>query len=51
MQQIFDLFAEACANFGLTISIKKTEVMFQLVQYLAGGPILNGSTTEFASGS
>merc|ERR1711923_438516 len=24
-----NLFAKACANFGLTISIKKTEVMFQ----------------------
>ena len=29
MQRMVDLFAEACANFGLTISIKKTEVMFQ----------------------
>ena len=29
MQQMVDLFAEACTNFGLTISIKKTEVMFQ----------------------
>ena len=29
MQRMVDLFAEACANFGLTISIKKMEVMFQ----------------------
>ena len=29
MQWMVDLFAEACANFGLTISIKKMEVMFQ----------------------
>ena len=30
MQRIVDLLAEAWANFGLTISIKKTEVVFQL---------------------
>ena len=29
MQQNVDKFAEACTNFGLTISIKKTEVMHQ----------------------
>ena len=29
MQRMVDLFAEACANFGLIISIKKTEIMFQ----------------------
>ena len=29
MQRMVDLFAKACANFGLTISIKKTGVMFQ----------------------
>ena len=29
MQRMVDLFAEACVNFGLTISIKKTEVVFQ----------------------
>ena len=29
MQRMVDLFAEACANFGLIISIIKTEVMFQ----------------------
>ena len=29
MQRMVDLFAQACANFGLTISIIKTEVMFQ----------------------
>ena len=29
MQRMVDLFDEACANFGLTISIKNTEVMFQ----------------------
>ena len=29
IQQNVDKFAEACTNFGLTISIKKTEVMHQ----------------------
>jgi len=29
MQRMVDIFAEACANFGLTVSIKKTEIMFQ----------------------
>ena len=29
MQRMVDLFTKACANFGLTISIKKMEVMFQ----------------------
>eukprot|EP00914_Ancora_sagittata_P004991 GHVO01010385.1.p1 GENE.GHVO01010385.1~~GHVO01010385.1.p1 ORF type:complete len:119 (+),score=15.93 GHVO01010385.1:109-465(+) len=29
MQESTDLFATACNNFGLTISVKKTEVMFQ----------------------
>ena len=29
MQWMVDLSAQACANFGLTISIIKTEVMFQ----------------------
>ena len=29
MQQSVDLFSAACSNFGLTISIKKTEVMHQ----------------------
>ena len=29
MQQMVDLFSKACDNFGLTISIKKTEVMHQ----------------------
>ena len=29
MQQSVDSFADACSRFGLTISIKKTEVMFQ----------------------
>ena len=29
MQQDVDKFAVACTNFGLTISIKKTEVMHQ----------------------
>ena len=28
MQQMVNLFAEACINFGQTISIKKTEVTF-----------------------
>ena len=29
MQHAVDLFARACKDFGLTISIKKTEVMYQ----------------------
>ena len=29
MQNMVDLFSKACKNFGLTISIPKTEVMFQ----------------------
>ena len=29
MQRMVDLFSRACKNFGLTISIPKTEVMFQ----------------------
>ena len=29
MQHSIDLFGDACSRFGLTISIKKTEVMFQ----------------------
>ena len=29
MQHSIDLFADACSRFGLTISIKKTEVIFQ----------------------
>ena len=29
MQRMVDLFAKACQNFGLTISIPKTEVLFQ----------------------
>ena len=29
MQALMDNFSSACTNFGLTISIKKTEVMFQ----------------------
>ena len=29
MQHLVDLFSRSCINFGLTISIKKTEVLFQ----------------------
>eukprot|EP00795_Rhopilema_esculentum_P013626 gene13626-4525_t len=29
MQQVMDNFSSACDNFGLTISTKKTEVLYQ----------------------
>ena len=49
MQRMVDLFAEACANVGLTISIKKTEVMFQPSlgePYVEPHIIINGQRLE-----
>ena len=45
MQQNVDKFAETCTNFGLTISIKKTEVMHQPAPgktYIEPSIIING---------
>ena len=45
MQQSADIFSEACSNFGLTISTKKTEVMHQPApgkQYIEPNINING---------
>ena len=45
MQQSADIFSEACTNFGLTISTKKTEVMHQPApgkQYVEPNINING---------
>ena len=45
MQESTDLFSSACNNFGLTISVKKTEVLFQPApgnEYLEGNVFVEG---------
>ena len=49
MQHSIDKFAEACNNFGLTISTKKNEVMHQPAPgktYAEPNITINGQSTE-----